>query len=81
MLITTDHPASSNGLPVILDDEGNLLIYDEGLRRARSMLGWSQTRLASESGVSLGSIRSYERSTRIPGNATLYTLMKALNDQ
>jgi transcriptional regulator with XRE-family HTH domain len=41
MKITLHHPASSYGVPVILDDEGNVLSYPDGFRAIRARLGLS----------------------------------------
>jgi hypothetical protein len=41
MKITLHHPASLYGVPVILDDAGNVLSYPDGFRAIRARLGLS----------------------------------------
>jgi len=41
MKISLHHPASSYGVPVILDDEGNVMDYPDGFRAIRARLGLS----------------------------------------
>jgi hypothetical protein len=41
MKITLHHPASSYGVPVILDDAGNVMDYPDGFRAIRARLGLS----------------------------------------
>lgn len=40
MTVTTNHPASSYGVPVILNDEGELVDYPEGIKAIFKRLGW-----------------------------------------
>ncbi|WP_329133216.1 DUF4338 domain-containing protein [Streptomyces sp. NBC_01476] len=48
------------------------------VRRARAAVGWSQSRLAQESGVPQSSICKYERGERIPRADILLRLLRAL---
>lgn len=41
MKITLHHPASSYGMPVILDDAGRVMDYPDGFRAIRARLGLS----------------------------------------
>ena len=47
MTITTDHPASSYGIPVILDDSGNPMNYAAGIKAVRKRLKLSRAQLAA----------------------------------
>lgn len=49
------------------------------LQRVRRRQGFSQTRLARESGIPLGSIRNWERSKRTPLFDAVVAIAKALN--
>jgi transcriptional regulator with XRE-family HTH domain len=44
-----------------MDQEESLMILIEQLRAARSLLGWSQTKLAQQAGLSLPTIKRVER--------------------
>ena len=52
--------------------------FAEKAKEARISLGWSQTRLAQEVGVSSRSIQAYERGEKTPRPAMLAKLAKAL---
>jgi len=59
MTITCDHPASSYGVPVIIDDGGRVMDYAAGLTAVLDRLGWDRDRAAQEAGYR--SKRSIER--------------------
>lgn len=59
MDITCNHSASSYGIPVILDDNGKLMDYPEGMTHVLSRLGWSRKDLAHHCGGK--SLRSVDR--------------------
>lgn len=59
MKITTDHPASSYGVPVILDDEGRPMDYPEGVAAVRERLGLTQAELAAKCGVSRRTVEGW----------------------
>ena len=52
--------------------------FAEKAKEARISLGWSQTRLAQEVGVSSRSVQAYERGEKTPRPAMLAKLAKAL---
>lgn len=60
MKVTTDHPASSYGQPVILDDAGNPLDYSPGVRAVRERLGLTRAQLAEACGVSARTVEGWE---------------------
>lgn len=64
MTITTDHPASQFGWPVILDDAGEVLDHAAGFRSARERLGLMRHELAPHLGVSERSIEGWENGRR-----------------
>jgi DNA-binding transcriptional regulator YiaG len=66
MKITTNHPASSFGVPVILDNYGNPLDYAEGLRRARYSLCLSTVEMGRFCGVSGRTVEGWEQGRLIP---------------
>lgn len=61
MRITTDHPASSYGIPVILDDQGEPMNHAAGLKAVRLRLGMSQAQLGAIVGKSWRTIGNYEQ--------------------
>ncbi len=56
--ITTDHEASSYGVPVCLID-GELQDDVDGLRACMAALGWKQADLAERTGKTLPAVGSY----------------------
>ncbi len=80
MKITIQHPASSFGVPVILDDSGNPLDYSDGLRRCRYRLKMSTVELGRHFGCSGRTVEGYEQGRIIPVAAlnVLSVLMAAL---
>jgi DNA-binding XRE family transcriptional regulator len=77
MQITTDHPASSYGLPVILDDGGQPMDYADGIRAIRARLGLSTRQLAAACGVSHRTVENWEQG-RLPSRPSLLLLAAAL---
>ena len=73
MIITCDHSASSYGVPVILDDDGQLLDYAEGVRALRALRGWSTLDMAMVAGVSRRTVEGWEQG-RNPRVAALNVL-------
>lgn len=52
MKITTDHAASSYGIPVILDDDGEVMDPGPGLKTALAKLGMTRAEFAAACDVS-----------------------------
>lgn len=78
MKITTDHPASSYGVPVILADDGALMDTGPGIRAVRDKLGLSRSQLGKALGVSPRTIQAYEQSARTIPTKLLYQLAEKL---
>ena len=74
MQITCNHSASSYGIPVILDDGGDVMDYAPGLSAVLARLGWSRADFAEHCGYK--STRSVEKFWQgaIPPAATLNML-------
>jgi DNA-binding transcriptional regulator YiaG len=70
MKITTTHPASRYGVPVILNDSDMVMNYWTGIKALRSKLGWSTQELADACGVSRRTVEGWE-SGRMPTVAAL----------
>jgi len=70
MKITIYHAASSYGHPVILDDDGDLMDYAEGIKLLRSKLKLSTANLANACGVSPRTVEGWEQG-RSPSAAAL----------
>lgn len=78
MRITTDHPASSYGVPVILDDAGELMDYGHGIREALSVLGWTRREFADRAGKSLSTIDRWLYADGTVDPVALYILRDAI---
>jgi len=61
MTITTNHPSSSYGLPVILDDAGQVMDYAPGIQLIRARLNLSTADLAAKIGVSPRTVEGWEQ--------------------
>ena len=70
MQVTTDHPSSSYGVPVILADDGDVMDYAPGIKSVRSSLGLSTQQLADYCGVSRRTVEGWEAG-RMPTAAAL----------
>lgn len=70
MKITTDHSASSHGVPVILDDDGSVMDYGPGVKTIRAMARMSTQQLADAIGVSRRTVEGWE-SGRMPSALAL----------
>lgn len=66
MKITTEHSASSYGIPVVLDDAGNLMGQIEGLSLALERLGWDRATLAERTGKSRRTVEGWFVTTTVP---------------
>jgi DNA-binding transcriptional regulator YiaG len=70
--ITTDHSASSYGIPVILNDAGEPLDYAPGVRAVRKALGLSTTQLAEACGRSRRTVEDWEQGRNgVPADSLL----------
>ena len=77
MKVTTDHPASSYGVPVILADDGAVMDYAPGIKSLRSCLGLSTQQLADHCGVSRRTVEGWEQD-RMPPAAALNVMASLL---
>ena len=73
MRVTTQHNASSYGLPVILADDGSLMDYAPGIKAIRAQIGLSTDDLAAHCGVSRRTVEGWEQG-RMPNAAALNVL-------
>ena len=78
MKITTNHPASSYGVPVILDDDGTEMDYKEGVIALKAHLGLSLTTLAAAIGVSRATVADWTYGRNCPSARSLYALADLL---
>jgi len=65
MKVTTNHPSSSYGQPVIVADDGAVMDYATGIKAIRAKLGWTTQQLADTCGVSRRTVEGWE-SGRMP---------------
>lgn len=70
MRVITDHPASSYGQPVILDDSGQVVDYATGIKAIRDKCGLITQALADLCGVSRRTVEGWEQG-RMPTAAAL----------
>jgi DNA-binding transcriptional regulator YiaG len=70
MRVTTNHPSSSYGQPVILDDSGQVLDYAPGIQAIRAKAGLTTQALADLCGVSRRTVEGWEQG-RMPAAAAL----------
>jgi DNA-binding transcriptional regulator YiaG len=78
MKITTDHPGSSYGRPVILGDTGEPLDDAPGVRAARAALGMSTAELGTACGYSGRTVEDWEQGRRTVPTAALYVMRNLL---
>jgi DNA-binding transcriptional regulator YiaG len=79
MKITTDHPTSSYGIPVILDDSGEPMDYAPGIKAVRAALGLSTTQLAEACGKSRRTVEDWEQGRRMAPTESLNVMAKLLS--
>lgn len=77
MKLTTDHSASSYGMPIFVDDENSPLDYADGLRLIRKSKGWSVAEMAEQLGVSARTVEGWEQG-RMPSKPALIILSKLI---
>lgn len=80
MKITTQHPSSSYGHPVILDDHGQPMDYGDGIRAVRQRLDLTRDALARLCGVSRRTVEGWEQD-RIPSAAALNVMDRLLRSR
>lgn len=74
MTITTDHSASSYGIPVIIGDDGQPMDYAPGIAAVRRHLGLSVAAIGDAVGVSPRTVEGWEQGRRMPPANVLYVL-------
>jgi hypothetical protein len=75
MKITLDHPASSYGIPVILNAKGEVMDYAEGIRTIRRNLALSTKALGAMCNVSHRTVESWEYGS-VPSAAALNVMSR-----
>ena len=81
MKVTTDHPSSRYGMPVILDDADQPLDYAPGVRAVRAALGVSTAAIAEATGKSRRTVEDWEQGRFLPTAAALNVLGVLLDRQ
>ena len=81
MKITTDHPTSSYNIPVILDDNGQVMDYAHGIKKIKDKMGMTYEQIAAEIGVSPRTVRSWVYDGRVPPRPVLFLLAKIVNEK
>ena len=77
MRVTTNHPASCYGFPVILDDNGEVMDYPEGVKAIRKLVGMNTTKLGELCGASRRTVENWEGG-RFPPPANALNVMAEL---
>ena len=78
MKITCNHPNSSYGVPVILDDDGLPLSYPTGMNKALERIGWTREQAAKAAGYSVRTIERYWTDGVVPSARFLNVLAAEL---
>ena len=76
MQITTRHPKSLHGVPVILNDNGKLMTHKAGIQAIRAALGLTAKQLAEKCGVSFKTLQGWEYGK--PPNVAALLVMRDL---
>jgi DNA-binding XRE family transcriptional regulator len=79
MEITTDHASSRYGIPVILDDSGEVMDYALGIQAVREKLNLSTQKLSTACGCSRRTVEAWEKG-RVPDAATLNVMSDLLKN-
>jgi len=79
--ITTDHPESKYGVPIFLDDDGEVMEPGLGFAEARNALGLTAPALARLIGKSPFAIHNWEQGRRKPDTGAIYVLRDMLAKQ
>ena len=66
MTITTRHPESRFGVPVVLGDDGEPLTGGSGVKAVLARLGWDHATAAAKLGVSVRTVRGWLYEDRQP---------------
>jgi hypothetical protein len=66
MRITTRHSRSSYGIPVILDDRGQVMDQVPGLAAVLARLGWTRADLAARTGNSPRTVEAWFQGVAAP---------------
>jgi DNA-binding transcriptional regulator YiaG len=73
MKITTNHPASSYGVPVIIDDAGEVMTRSEGVKAVKAKLRINNADLATVCNVSIRTVEGWLQNR--PINAAALNVM------
>ena len=77
MQLTTDHSTSSYGIPVFLDDDGNVMDYAPAIVLICKTKGWTYADLAERTGVSPRTAEGWGQG-RMPSKSALMLLASHL---
>jgi len=81
MKITTDHPTSSYGIPVIIDDAGQVMDYGPGVKAIRRNMGLNTNDFGSLIGVSGRTVEGWEQGKRMPGKPELMLISQLIKGE
>ena len=73
MRLTTNHSASSYGVPIFVDNDNNPMDYAPALKQLRKEKDWSTADLAEKLGVSPRTVENWEQG-RMPSKTALLLL-------
>ena len=76
MRVTTDHAASSFGVPVVLDDRDRVMDYGPGVRAVLERLGWDKHTTAERCNVSVRTVEGW-----LQGRMPLVSALNVFRDE
>ena len=74
MTITTEHPASSYGVPVILADDGTIIDTGTGIRAVRESLNLSRDQFAAALRISKRTVEAWEYGRAQPAGKRIWQI-------
>lgn len=78
MKITCNHPQSSYGVPVILNDQGAVMDYADGMTEVLKRIGWTRKQAAEAAGYSPRTIERFWAQGEVPSAQFLNVLAMEL---
>lgn len=82
MKVTTNHPKSHRGIPVVLDDEGKVIPHHRAIKLVIERASITPAQFALGAGISLSAVNAYlYRNAKIPARVmnVLGSIVDALN--
>ena len=81
MKITTQPPHSLSGVPAIVDADGRVMTYADGIRAIRRHMEWSVDEMGAAVGVSGRAVEGWEQGRRTPSTPALLLLRSVIESR